>query len=143
MQRWVKDYLRTVDYVMERSDLDSDKVGYLGDSWGAFNGLIIPAVESRLKLSICYVGGLSMQAAPAEVDQISFVGRVKLPVLWLSGEYDPIFPLEQSAEPAFRHLGTPDEHKRHVVFPAGHMLPRTGRIRETLDWLDKYFGPTR
>ncbi|HAA49915.1 MAG TPA: hypothetical protein DCE43_09350 [Planctomycetaceae bacterium] len=143
VQRWVKDYLRTVDYVMERSDLDSDKVGYLGDSWGAFNGLIIPAVESRLKLSICYVGGLSMQAAPAEVDQISFVGRVKLPVLWLSGEYDPIFPLEQSAEPAFRHLGTPDEHKRHVVFPAGHMLPRTGRIRETLDWLDKYFGPTR
>ena len=143
VRKWVKDYMRTVDYVLTRPDLDSDRIGYLGDSWGAFNGLMIPAIERRLKLSICYVGGLSMQAAPTEVDQMSFIKRVTLPVLWLSGKYDPIFPLEQSAEPAFQHLGTPDEHKRHVVFPAGHMLPRRGRIGETLDWLDKYFGPVR
>ena len=84
-----------------------------------------------------------MQEAPAEVDQISFINRITLPVLWVSGQYDPIFPLEQSARPAFRHLGTPDEHKRHVIFPAGHNLPRSGRIRETLDFLDKYFGSVR
>ena len=143
VKRWVKDYLRTVDYVMTRSDLDPERIGYLGDSWGAFNGLIIPAIEPRLKLSVCYVGGLSMQEASAEVDQMSFISRVTLPVLWVSGEYDPIFPLEQSATPAFRHLGTPDEHKRHVIFPAGHSLPRSGRIRETLDFLDNYFGPAR
>jgi len=143
VHRWVKDYLRTVDYALTRPDVDAEKIGYLGDSWGAFNGLIIPAVEPRLKLSVCYVGGLSMQDAPPEVDQVSFIQRIKLPVLWVSGEYDPIFPLEQSAEPAFRHLGTPDEHKRHVIFPAGHMLPRRGRIRATLDFLDEYFGAAR
>ena len=143
VKRWVKDYLRTVDYVMTRPDLDPGRIGYLGDSWGAVNGLIIPAIEPRLKLSVCYVGGLSMQEAPAEVDQISFINRITLPVLWVSGQYDPIFPLEQSARPAFRHLGTPDEHKRHVIFPAGHNLPRSGRIRETLDFLDKYFGSVR
>ncbi|MDC0175300.1 protein kinase [Planctomycetaceae bacterium] len=143
LQKWVKDYLRTVDYAVSREDIDPERIGYLGDSWGAFNGLIIPAIEPRLKLSICYVGGLSMQAAPVEVDQASFIARVKLPVLWLSGKYDPIFPLTQSAEPAFRHLGTPPEHKRHVVYPSGHALPRKERIRETLDWLDKYFGVVR
>jgi len=140
LQKWVKDYLRTLDYVETREDLDATKLGYLGDSWGAFNGLIIPAIEPRLKLSVCYVGGLSMQQARPEVDQISYISRVKLPVLWLSGRYDPIFPLEQSALPAFRHLGTAPEHKRQVIYPTGHALPRQERIRETLDWLDTYFG---
>ena len=42
MHRWVKDYLRTVDYALTRPDVDAEKIGYLGDSWGAFNGLILP-----------------------------------------------------------------------------------------------------
>jgi len=31
-------------------------------------------------------------------------------------------------------LGTPDEHKRHVVADGGHDVPRALLIRETLDW---------
>lgn len=140
LKKWVKDYLRTMDYVETRAELDASKIGYIGDSWGGFNGLIIPAVEPRLKLSVCYVGGLSMQRAPPEVDQISYIARVTLPVLWLSGRFDPIFPLHDSAEPAFRHLGTAAENKRHVIYNTGHSLPRQEQIRETLDWLDQHFG---
>jgi hypothetical protein len=35
-------------------------------------------------------------------------------------------------------LGTPAEHKKHVVTPAAHLVPRDILIRETLDRFDKY-----
>ena len=32
------------------------------------------------------------------------------------------------------------EHKRRVVYETGHNIPRPELIKETLGWLDKYFG---
>jgi pimeloyl-ACP methyl ester carboxylesterase len=67
---------------------------------------------------------------------------MKLPTLLLGGEYDFEFPVETSQRPLFILLGTPAEHKRHVVFEnAGHVPPRMDVIREALDWLDRYLGP--
>ncbi len=141
--KWTKDYRRTVDYLESRQDMDREKIAYMGASWGAFNYLITAAVEPRLKIGICYVGGLSMTPARPEVDQISYVHRVKQPTLWLVGEYDQIFPLRQSAQPAFDFLGTQEQDKRLVVYPTEHSLPINERIHETLDWLDRYFGPAQ
>jgi len=64
-------------------------------------------------------------------------------MLMLNGRYDWFFPVETSQLPMFRLLGTPKEHKRHVVFEAGHMIPRSRHIKETLDWLDRYLGSPR
>jgi fermentation-respiration switch protein FrsA (DUF1100 family) len=58
-----------------------------------------------------------------------------------SGELDTAFPLETSAKPFFRLLGTPD--KKHLIAPGGHFVPRAMLIREMLDWLDRYLGPVR
>ncbi|MND07347.1 hypothetical protein D3C83_292550 [compost metagenome] len=58
------------------------------------------------------------------------------------GRHDYIFPLETAQKPMFERLGTPAEHKRHVVFDAGHgNFPRSEVIREVLGWLDRYLGP--
>ena len=105
--------------------------------------MITAAVEPRINLAIGYVGGLSMTPAKPQVDQINFVRHVKQPTLWLVGEYDQIFPLKHSAEPAFNNLGTDAADKRLVVYPTEHSLPKNERIHETLDWLDKYFGPAQ
>jgi hypothetical protein len=43
----------------------------------------------------------------------------------------------------FRLLGTPNEQKLRVLFDSGHDLPRTGVIKETLNWLDRYLGPVK
>ena len=43
----------------------------------------------------------------------------------------------------FRLLGTPPDRKRQVIFEGGHFVPRTGLVKETLDWLDRYLGPAR
>jgi hypothetical protein len=61
----------------------------------------------------------------------------------LDGRFDYLFPTTTSQEPMFRLLGTPNEQKLRVLFDSGHDLPRTGVIKETLNWLDRYLGPVK
>ena len=77
-----------------------------------------------------------------EADQINFAPHNTIPTLMLNGRYDPIFPVETSQNPMFRWLGAPPEHKRHVVFDAGHAVGGDAAWnREILAWLDRYLGP--
>jgi pimeloyl-ACP methyl ester carboxylesterase len=66
---------------------------------------------------------------------------VTVPTLVLNGRDDFRFPLEESQKPMFRALGTPAEHKRHLLIRGGHVPPRLEIIKGVLDWLDRYLGP--
>jgi formylglycine-generating enzyme required for sulfatase activity/pimeloyl-ACP methyl ester carboxylesterase len=140
---WVKEYSRTIDYLETRKDMKADKVAYLGISWGGFMGGIIPAVEKRVKVVVLNVGGMEMQKALPEADQINYLPRVTQPVLMLNGKYDMFFPVESSQKPMFRLLGTPLDQKKMLVYESGHLVPATEFIKETLAWFDTYLGPTR
>jgi formylglycine-generating enzyme required for sulfatase activity/cephalosporin-C deacetylase-like acetyl esterase len=139
----VKDLSRTIDYLDTRPDIDTAKLAYHGESWGGWMGGIIPAVEERLKVSILLLGGLSTMKRLPEADPLNYVSRVKIPVLMLNGEFDFIFPLETNVRHMFDLLGTPEEHKVLKIYETDHYLPRNEVIKETLDWLDKYFGPVK
>lgn len=136
----VKDFKRSIDYLETRSDIDCKKLAYLGFSWGGMYGAIIPAVEDRLKASVLRVGGIWSVARP-EVNEINYVGRVKIPTLMLNGRYDMTFPYELSVKPMFDLLGTPPEQKEMKLYDTDHFIPNTEFIKETLRWLDKYLGP--
>ncbi len=137
---WVKDFSRTVDYLQTRQDMRADRIAFLGTSWGGFMGGIIPAVEKRVRVVVLNVGGMSMEPALPEADQINYLPRVTQPVLMLNGEHDNYFPVETSQQPLYRLLGTPQADKRMIVYPSGHLVPRVEFIKETLGWLDKYQG---
>jgi dienelactone hydrolase len=139
--KWVKDCRRSIDYLETREDIDMDHLGYLGDSWGGYMGGIISAVEERIKLAILIRGGLFKGWRYPEAEGITYIPRVKIPVLMLNGKYDIIFPLETNVKPMIDLLGTPDEHKVLKVYETDHFVPRNAMINETLNWLDKYFGP--
>ncbi len=139
--KWVGDFSRSIDYLEIREDIDSDYLGYLGDSWGGLMGALIPAVEDRLKLCVLIRGGLPTFNQLPEVDEINFVTHVKIPVLMLNGKYDVVFPYETSVATMFDLLGTPEEHKKQVLYDTDHFVPKTEMIKEVLNWLDKYFGP--
>jgi formylglycine-generating enzyme required for sulfatase activity/dienelactone hydrolase len=143
MIMWSKDLGRSLDYLETRKDIDSGKIGYLGLSWGSALAPVLLAVEGRFKVAILESGGMEFQRALPEADQINFVSRVRIPLLMLNGKYDHFFPLEQSQQPLYRLLGTPDTDKRSVVYDSGHAPPRREFIRETLEWLDKYLGPVK
>ncbi len=151
---------RAVDYLKTRGDVDAGAIGYYGVSWGAERGSWALAIEDRIKAAALADGGiwldrLNRPDVPAadggawtgplqgpEQNPIHFLPRIKIPVLMLNGEFDPIFPLKEAQEPMFHLLGTPAEHKRHRLSKVGHMgtTPHE-RIQETLDWFDRYLGP--
>jgi hypothetical protein len=139
---WGKEYSRAIDYLETRKDMQADKVAYLGISWGGFIGGIIPAVEKRIKVVVLNVGGMAMEKAQPEVDQINYLPRVMQPVLMLNGKYDMFFPVESSQKPMFRFLGAPEDRKKMVVYDSGHLVPQTEFIKETLSWFDTYLGPS-
>ncbi len=142
--RWSKDFGRTVDYLESRGDMDVDRIGYYGYSLGAWHALPILGVEDRLRTAILLTGGLGDAPLAPEVDPVTFVRRVKLPILMLNGKLDFIFPVETSQKPLFNLFATPAEQKRLVIFDnAGHVPPRLELIREVLDWLDQKLGPVR
>ncbi len=140
---WRKDIGRSIDYLETRKDIQADKIAYLGWSWGGFMGGIIPAVEKRIKAVVLNVGGMEMNKSLPEVDQIHFLPRVTQPVLMLNGKYDMFFPVETSQMPMFNFLGTPKKDKKIMVYEAGHLVPRTDFVKETLLWLDKYLGAVK
>jgi dipeptidyl aminopeptidase/acylaminoacyl peptidase len=110
---------------------------------GAVVGSIILALEDRIKVSVLVVGGFVSGRMLPEADQINFLPRIKIPTLMLNGKYDYLFPLETAQKPMFRFLGTPDEHKLHLTYDSEHNIPQNERIKETLNWLDKYLGPVK
>ena len=136
----VKDFRRAVDYLETRSDIDHERLAAFGIS--GFFELYVLALDDRLKVGVAHAGGLASASLPAEVDPINFAPRIHQPFLLLNGRYDSGYPVDLLQTPLMRLLGTPEKDKRHVLVDSGHAVGRSlERLRETVDWLDRYLGP--
>ena len=74
-----KDLRRAVDYLEMRPDIDRERLGFYGISDGARSGLILLAQEPRIRTAVLAAGGLSPEKRPAEIDEINFASRVRVP----------------------------------------------------------------
>lgn len=140
---WRKDVGRSIDYLETRDDIDKDRIAHLGVSQGSAYGVVVAALEDRLKAVVLLDGGMFQQTAGlAGLDQVDFAPRLTKPVLMVNGRYDATFPYESAQLPLFRMIGTAPADKRHVVFDTPHdvRLRRPDLVREVLDWYDKYLG---
>jgi serine/threonine protein kinase/formylglycine-generating enzyme required for sulfatase activity len=140
---WSKDVGRSIDFLESRTDVNINKLAYVGSSLGSVVGSILLALEGRLKVSVLVIGGFVSGRMPPEADQINFLPRIRIPTLMLNGKYDYLFPLETTQIPMFQFLGTPDEHKLHLTYDSEHWIPQNEEIKEILNWLDKYLGPVK
>ena len=136
----VREFRRVIDYIETRPDLDAGSLGYAGFSWGGRLGPIVAAVDERIKVAVLNQAGINFEVHP-DIDVTHFLPRTTIPVLHFSGRYDTDFRFETSSKPFFERLGTPPEHKKHVVEPTGHFVSPAVVKGETLDWLDRYLGP--
>ncbi len=139
---WSKDLSRSINYLETRRDIDGKRLGYLGVSQGAAEGVVLTAIESRLKAIVFLDGGFFQDEKLAGMDQLDFAPRVKRPVLMVNGRYDATFPLETAQLPMFRMLGTSAADKRHVILDTAHdiSMRHADLVREVLAWYDKYLG---
>ena len=141
---WSKDVGRAIDYLETRDDIDTERLAYLGFSWGAAMGPIMAAMEERFRTSIFFVGGLMMQDVQPMADPFNFLPRVTIPTFMFNGRYDSFFPVDTSIRPFYETLGTPEADKKLTLTDANHFVAAYSNnqlISETLDWLDKYLGP--
>ncbi len=136
----VREFRRMIDYLETRSDIESDRFGYFGLSWGGRMGAIVLAVEPRIKAAVLNQAGINPGDHP-DINVVNFLPRVRVPVLHFSGLYDTDFRFESSSKPFFDRIGTDSADKKHIVEPSGHFVPAAIVKGETLDWFDKYLGP--
>ena len=59
----------------------------------------------------------------------------------LNGRYDMSLNFDTSVKPFYDLLGTPKEDKHVYVYETDHFVPKSEMIKETLNFLDRYFGP--
>jgi len=134
-----KDLGRSIDYLETRTDIDLNKLGYLGVSMGGALGVIFTALEDRFKAVVILDGGFFGEKLLPGTDQADFAPRLKAPVLMISGKYDWIF---LGKDAMLRMLGTLAADKRAVFLDTAHDVSeqRADLVREVVAWLDKYLG---
>jgi serine/threonine protein kinase/dienelactone hydrolase len=142
----VQDFMRSVDYLETRDDIDTDRLAFYGMSLGGAAGTMIPAVDERVRAVVLLAGGIvpevDMQPRP-EADLWNYVSRVRQPTLMINGRYDTGFGLEKGVLPVFEALGSPEQDKALKLYDTDHIPPRPDFIRDILGWLDRYLGPVR
>jgi pimeloyl-ACP methyl ester carboxylesterase len=121
-------------------DVDRSRLAFYGVSLGADAGVVLTALDPRLKASVLQGTGLPLATQP-ETDLLNYAPRVHVPTMMLSGRYDFESSVERAQKPRFALLGCPPAHKRHVLLESGHALPMGEAAREVLAWLDRYLGP--
>ncbi len=135
---WLKDIGRTIDYLEGRPDIDTKNIAYWGLSLGAAIGPAISVYEDRIRVLVLFGGGRYWPAHRPKPKSV-VLPLVKIPVLMLNGRSDYLMPVETHQKTLFNLIGTPPEHKRHILYDAGHIpFPRTQSIRDILEWLDRY-----
>jgi hypothetical protein len=71
-----KDLGRSIDYLETRTDIDRNRIGYLGVSMGGALGVIFAAVENRIKTLIMLDGGFYNEKPLPGADAVDFAPRV-------------------------------------------------------------------
>lgn len=138
--REVREFRRAIDYLETRQDIAADRFGYYGHSWGGRVGAILLAIEPRIRAAVLNQAGINAQDH-RDINVAHYLPRATAPVLHFSGLYDTDFRFETSSRPFFELLGTPAEHKKHVVEKTGHFVSDAVVKGEALSWFDRYLGP--
>ncbi len=145
--QYVSEMRRSVDFLLTRNEIDKDRIGYFGLSFGAVWGSMLLALEPRISAAVFLAGGIEGALDDGdyltpEYDGATYAPRVKAPVLMINGREDIRFPYETSQVPLFKLLGSPAGKKAHKTYPGGHSTLGWFDLmaRDTHDWFDLQFG---
>lgn len=111
------DYSRAVDFLVTRPEVDPNRIGYVGISWGAITGITFAAHDPRIKVVVALVAGAGIvgkvlgtspadrQRITAELDPLTQVRLIApRPLLMINATNDALIP-RQNAEMLHRAAG--------------------------------------
>ena len=141
--------LKGVTYLESRPEVDKDRIGMAGSSWGGFMTTLLVGLDSRLKAGSCFFGTGNLQlgcawfkgacADPATADRWRTtidpawrLTKTKTPISWCTGTLDHFYWM-----PALMKTYEMAGGKKHLGLIANwdHGLPPI-MDDEVLGWLD-------
>lgn len=152
----IRDLRRGIDLLLARDDVDDERLGYFGASYGAAMGGLLAGVERRLKAYVLLVGdgglvahftgpedrgGALDQLAEKDrrawldlmspIEPIHFVGQAApASLLFVNGRQDRLVPARDAR--AFQEAGS--EPKTVRWYDAGHKLTSQA-MKDTFEWI--------
>lgn len=159
----VVDLRRGVDLLLSRRDIDGQRIGFVGHSFGAHTGVLLAGIEKRIKGYVIMAGAASLteflrtSTVPgvvevrnsltkpqqenyfttlAAVDPINYVTHVAPSTLFFQFGKRDTYPTEQSAARYFQVASDPKTVK---WYDTGHALNDEAR-HDRVTWLEKQIG---
>ncbi|MFB3112510.1 MAG: SUMF1/EgtB/PvdO family nonheme iron enzyme, partial [Gemmatimonadales bacterium] len=133
---------RGIDYLETRDDIDTDRLAYVGFSWGAATRALYGMIDDRYQCAVLIGGGINprLQTALLEANSMNFIPFYP-PTLMINGKNDEEIPYYTQALPQWNLL--PEPKKSVFVEGAGHVPPLEVRVPAINEWLDERLGPVR
>jgi cephalosporin-C deacetylase-like acetyl esterase len=127
------EYMRAVDYICGRSDVDSNRIGVMGHSLGGLISFNLAALDRRIKVAVPAVTPL-MTISPA-IYVGNFAKRARdIPILVLMGDKDWVYSIADAKQ---FYSGIPVKTKKMILYDAGHRLPPE-YVKDAAEWISQY-----
>lgn len=127
------EYMRAIDYICSRTDVDSNRIGVLGHSLGGLISFNLAALDKRIKVAVPAVTPL-MTISPA-IYVGNFTKRTAdIPILVLMGDKDWVYSIND-AKQMFSTI--PVKTKQLILYDSGHQLP-LAYVKDAAEWIAKY-----
>jgi serine/threonine protein kinase/formylglycine-generating enzyme required for sulfatase activity len=136
------DHRRGLDYLETRDDIDRARIGFVGNSLGASQGVILPAIETRIRSVFLLSAGLPgfFKVNQPAANPINFAPHVLQPKHVLNGRYDENFPVKSVVEPMIKLFPDPKELE---LYDGPHAPPMEVLVPAINNFFDKTLGPVR
>jgi len=130
--------IRGVSFLASRPEVDPERIGITGISWGGYLTCIVAGLDDRLKLAVPVYGsgflhvnsawsdilnkGLTEEQRVQWVDNFDpgqYLGQARMPMLWINGTNDFAYPLD-TYQQSYQLAQGPRALRVTVRMPHGH-----------------------
>jgi len=136
----VTDARRAIDYLCTRAEVDTARIGIVGESMGGTNGCLVAGLENRLKAAVLVVAGAwEAKVSPEDprlrnTHPLNFAPRISVPTLMINATRDEYVERGEAEElhDALR------VSKRLAWHKSEHSILVEDQKKDVLKWLDRY-----
>ena len=132
----VLDIRRGIDFLSSLPEIDPDRIGYVGHSYGATTGGILAGVEPRIRAFVLMAGHAQVSVAdgPASIaylDAVNYIGQASPAAVYFQFAEEDLFISHEAAELFYQ---TASEPKYITWYPTGHDFNPDAR-HDRIAWL--------
>jgi pimeloyl-ACP methyl ester carboxylesterase len=141
MVRHATELRMALDYLGTRAEIDTARLAYVGNSWGAGSRLPLAGVDDRFRAVVLVGAGIDERIHPTlpEAANFNFAPYIRAPKLMLNGRQDEEHPWATRALPLWNLLREPKQLV--LVEGVGHYPPVEVRVPAINAFLDRTLGP--